>query len=94
MKLTYLTLILTPALSKQKQNVISNNQHGFLTGSLVNSNLVSFLTDVSKNMNYGKETHAVYTDFQSAFDKVGHLIFLNKLCISGIHGSLLNCFKS
>lgn len=71
--------LVSPALFKHIQNVISNHQHEFLSGRSVNLNLISFISDAAKNIGDSKETHAVYTDFQSAFDKADHLILLSKL---------------
>jgi ribonucleases P/MRP protein subunit RPP40 len=45
-------------------------------------------------MEQGGQVDVIYTDFAKAFDRVDHVILLNKLQALGIHGDLLRWTKS
>lgn len=69
-------------------------QHGFLGGRSTVSNLIAFTDDLSKGMESGGQVDAVYTDYAKAFDRIDHVILLEKLQAAGIHGDLLRWFCS
>lgn len=87
------SMVHTP-LSQHIETVLSIHQHGFRKGFSVQTNLVSFATDLSVNLDKGLEVDAIYTHFSSAFDKVDHTMLLSKLKSSGVCGSILNWFQS
>lgn len=73
---------------------IPEQQHGFLRKRSTTSNLASFSSFVLENMDHGGQVDVIYTDFEKAFDRVDHVILLNKLQILGIHGDLLRWTES
>lgn len=73
---------------------ISDMQHGFLKGRSTVSNLATFTDYVFSHMEGGGQVDVIYTDFEKAFDRVDHVILLNKLNALGIHGDLLRWVSS
>lgn len=73
---------------------IPEQQHGFLRGRSTTTNLACFTNFVLENMENGGQVDVIYTDFEKAFDRVDHVILLNKLQILGIHGDLLRWTES
>lgn len=82
------------ALSGAFQHIIDSKQHGFISGRSVDTNLYVYLNFIYKSFEEGADTHAIYTDFRKAFDKVNHNILLSKLFSYGITGMLLAWLKS
>lgn len=70
------------------------NQHGFLPHKSTATNLVEYICDISKAVDYNNEVHAIYLDFKKAFDLVNHDILIKKIASFGIHGSLLRWCES
>lgn len=58
---------------------ISQHQHGFINKKSTTSNLLNFVEYTHEAFVDKFQVDAVYTDFQKAFDKVGHGILLYKL---------------
>ncbi|KAL0820084.1 hypothetical protein ABMA28_006029 [Loxostege sticticalis] len=69
-------------------------QHGFLKNRSTTSNLITFTDFLTAGMDGRGEVHAVFTDYCKAFDRIDHLILLNKLLSAGIHGNLFRWFTS
>lgn len=86
--------LLTPTLTRHVNSSLSDAQHGFRRGRSIETNLTTFVSDLSSSLDKGIEIDAIYTDFSSAFDKVNHAVLLNKLNLRGIFGSLLDWFTS
>lgn len=86
--------LVCPFITRHLENVISENQHGFKKGRSVQTNLVSFMSYLGKEIDRGRQVDAIYMDFSSAFDKVCHSRLLCKLRKYGIDGNLLQWFKS
>lgn len=81
-------------VSNHVKHIIIENQHGFVRGRNLETNLLNFL----ENLNEGFESHSqvdsVYTDFKKAFDKINHAVLLRRLAEVGICGSLLRWIQS
>lgn len=86
--------LICPIITQHIDIAISDFQHGFRMGRSAETNLVSFISDISKEVDSGYQVDTIYTDFSSAFDKVSHSLLIAKLEANGVHGSLLNWFKS
>ncbi|KAJ3662053.1 hypothetical protein Zmor_006420 [Zophobas morio] len=69
--------------------VIPSQQHGFIPGRSVSSNLLCSLNDWSRELDSGNPVDVIYFDFSKAFDKVPTRRLLHKLESVGIRGSLL-----
>ncbi|CAH2095635.1 unnamed protein product [Euphydryas editha] len=81
-------------MSQHFDNSLVNSQHGFRDGLSVQTNLSNFITDLMVEVDKGNEIDVIYTDFSSAFDKVDHIIVLNKLSQCGIGPCLLKWIES
>lgn len=73
---------------------VPNTQHGFMRRRSTTSNLACFTSYLLKNTDRGGQVDVIYTDFEKAFDRVDHVILLNKLFRLGIRGDLLRWIKS
>jgi hypothetical protein len=71
-----------------KHHVIPDNQHGFMPGKSITSNLLCCLSDWTKLLDLGRPLDVVYFDFAKAFDRVPRKLLLFKLQHIGIRGSL------
>jgi hypothetical protein len=71
-----------------KHHVIPDNQHGFMPGKSITSNLLCCLSDWTKLLDLGRPLDVVYFDFAKAFDPVPRKLLLFKLQRIGIRGSL------
>ena len=69
-----------------KYNLISNSQHGFLSGKSCLSNLLEFYNVTLDWLDNKNSLDIIYLDFTKAFDKVPHLRLMSKLNSYGIGG--------
>ena len=78
-------------LNKTLDDVLHHRQHGFRRGLSCQTQLCATYNDLAKAADDGHTTHAIVMDFKKAFDKVPHLLLLQKLqIIPGINTQLLN----
>ena len=73
----------------QRENFLSNLQHGFISKRSCVTNLLSTLDDWTELLDSGSPVDVIYLDFSKAFDSVPHLRLLEKLKIYGICDDLL-----
>lgn len=86
--------VVYPHFYNHVSNEICQNQHGFVCNRSTATNLICFTDYVSRCFNDKQQVDTVYTDFSKAFDKVPHLLLLEKLKSYGINGSLINwCYS-
>lgn len=78
----------------QISNFIIDEQHGFVRGRSVETNLSLYTDFIYQNLEQGLQVDAVYTDFSKAFDKVDHGILVAKLEGMGFASDLISWFKS
>ncbi|KAJ3652587.1 hypothetical protein Zmor_018539 [Zophobas morio] len=67
-------------------NIIPTEQHGFVPGRSVTTNLLCSLEDWTKTLDSGESTDVLYLDFSKAFDRVPlrHLLLkLNHFDVRG-----------
>ncbi|CAG9136268.1 unnamed protein product [Plutella xylostella] len=83
-----------PLLMNHTKPFLTDSQHGFITKRSVNTNLVTFVSDLCQEIDNGSQIDAIYTDFSSAFDKVNHCLLLRKLESFGVYGPFLEWFRS
>ena len=73
----------------RKHNVISQQQHGFLSRRSTVTNLIETLNDWTIALKHRHLTTSVFVDYSKAFDVVSHSKLLYKLSNMGISGDLL-----
>ena len=72
-----------------KNNLINQEQHGFVPGRSTQSQLLVHYKDIFEAMEEGVRIDTVFLDFSKAFDKVAHYILLKKVAKHGIKGKYL-----
>ena len=78
----------------QRNNLISDIQHGFLPGRSCYTNLLPFMDSLTQARDDGLISDAIFFDFSKAFDKVPHKPLLHKLQTYGGCGELLQWTNS
>ena len=77
-------------LVERLATIVTATQHGFLPTRSIESNLISFIHNLSCSIEDSNSiTATLYTDFAKVFDKVPHDVLLRKLANYGIGGRLL-----
>ncbi|KAJ3654334.1 hypothetical protein Zmor_013529 [Zophobas morio] len=74
--------------------IIPSQQHGFLPGKYIQSNLLCCLSDWTKEIDVGSPTDVMYPDFSKPFDHVPKRRLLHKLQHLGLRGNLLKWIGS
>ena len=74
-------------------NILFELQHGFREKRSCETQMVTLVDEMSKNMQLGKQTDLILLDFNKVFDKVAHEKLISKLHIYGIRGKTLSCVK-
>lgn len=74
-------------------NILPDNQHGFLPDRSVTTNLLSAVNAWTSSLDTNVPTDVIYLDFEKAFDRVPHQRLLSKLEHYGVRGNLLNWIK-
>jgi hypothetical protein len=73
----------------QRNNLISENQHGFVPGRSCITQLLEVLDIWTSIIDEGGSVDVIYMDYQKAFDSVPHRQLLGKLSALGIRGRVL-----
>ena len=73
----------------ERNNLLSECQHGFVAGRSCTTNLLAVLEDWTACLDTGVPIDAIYLDFAKAFDSVPHARLLSKLAAHGIKGNVL-----
>lgn len=74
-------------------DVIPNEQHGFIRGRSVMTNLLYCVNNWSRSVDNKQPVDVIYLDFAKAFDRVSHAKLIDKLKHAGIRGGLLLWIK-
>ena len=72
----------------EDHHIICRNQHGFRKGRSCLTQLLNHVDLILKNLLNNSDTDAIYLDYAKAFDKVDHLILLEKIHAYGIRGKV------
>ena len=73
---------------------IPKEQHGFLPGKSIQSNLLSCLSQSTSEIERGNTLDAIYLDFSKVFDRVPKRRLLHKLRHVGVSGLLLKWLEA
>ena len=74
--------------------LITDNQHGFMTGRSCTTNLIAFMNKLTETVDNGDSADVFYLDFAKAFDKVPKIRLLAKLEAKGIQGQILKWIEA
>ena len=75
-------------------HILVNYQHGFRRGHSCESQLITIVEHLARNLDHGKQTDVLLLDFSKAFDTVPHKCLLKKLDHYWIHGQLIKWIES
>lgn len=81
--------IVATKLSSLLKNIIIGEQHGFVKGRSVTTNLVLYHDYTCNAVERGEQVYSIYTDVRKAFGSVNHALLAGKLRAMGINGALL-----
>ena len=60
-----------------KHKLLNSSQHGFLKARSCLTNMLCFLEEITKWTDVGSPVDIIYLDFQKAFDKVPHQVYMS-----------------
>ena len=75
-------------------NILYMLQHGFRAKRSTETQLLTFVQDLYKNLRDNKQTDVIVMDFAEAFDKVSHKKLIRKLKEYGINSSINQWMES
>jgi hypothetical protein len=78
----------------KRNKIISEHQHGFLSGRSTQTQLLQCLNDWSRAIDNGAFVDVLYIDISKAFDSVSHKLLMEKLRSYGIAGKFLRWIGS
>ena len=87
-------IIVSKIILDVTKNYISVDQHGFIPGRSVTTNLMKFTSECITSMENKVQVDTIYTDLKAAFDKIDHQILLHKLSRLGISTQLVTWLES
>ena len=73
----------------ESNKILYDWQHGFRSKRSTETQLVTLIHELGKNLDNRKQTDITVLDFSKAFDKVSHQLLFTKLDHYGIRGSTL-----
>ena len=77
----------------EKNNILSNLQHGFRKRRSCETQLLLTITDLAEGLNRGASIDAVLLDFSKAFDKVPHERLILKMSHCGLDEQVVTWVK-
>lgn len=89
-----LEIVVGEVISFNCRSFICPEQHGFMPGRSVTSNLMEFTNFCIENIAAGRQVDAVYTDLKAAFDRLDHTIVLQKLAKLGFSSRMCRWLES
>lgn len=77
-----------------KNDILSDDQYGFMNGSSTSDALHRFATEIINNLNTGNKCIGVFLDLAKAFDTVPHKKLLDVLIHYGVRGTVSKLIES
>jgi hypothetical protein len=74
-------LLVYRGIYNELKNLMSINQHGFMTNRSTITNLLEYASFVLNSIEDGNQVDSVYTDFSKVFDRVRHQLLLNEIYV-------------
>lgn len=87
-------MIVSNVVLEQAKRYVSADQHGYMPGRSVATNLLDFCTTCFEQLENGTQVDVIYTDLKAAFDSIDHTILLAKLTKLGTSNRLSSWFHS
>ena len=72
-------IIVSSAISRSTKHYISPDQHGFMAGRSVTTNLLDFTSSYITEIERKAQVDVIYTDLKAAFDRIDHRTLLEKI---------------
>ena len=72
-------IIVSKVVLSCTKSYISTDQHGFMPGRSVSTNLLDFTSTCITHMERKAQIDVIYTDLKAAFDRIDHRILLKKI---------------
>ncbi|XP_055527385.1 uncharacterized protein LOC129720000 [Wyeomyia smithii] len=76
-------LVVSAAIQRSTRHYISSDQHGFMSGRSVTTNLLDFTSSCINELECKAQVDVIYTDLKAAFDRINHRILLEKILRMG-----------
>lgn len=77
-----------------RNNLITNSQHGFRSGRSTLTQLLQHFEKIFANLANGEDTDTLYLDYAKAFDKVDHELLLKKMILYGFPPNIVRWVSS
>ncbi|XP_053690885.1 uncharacterized protein LOC128739423 [Sabethes cyaneus] len=87
-------IIVGGALIQRTRHYISSDQHGFMAGRSVTTNLLDFTSNCIAVMERKLQVDVIYTDLKAAFDRINHRILLDKILRLGASQQFVTWLRS
>lgn len=87
-------IIVAGVVLSETRRYISVDQHGFIPGRSVSTNLLNFTSVCLNHIQDRAQVDVIYTDLKAAFDKIDHLILLKKISRLGASQQFVSWLSS
>ena len=77
-----------------RNNLITNSQHGFRSGRSTLTQLLQHFEKLFANLANGEDTDTLYLDYTKAFDKVDHELLSKKMVLYGFPPNIVRWVSS
>jgi hypothetical protein len=77
-----------------ENNLLLPSQHGFMPKKSTVSNLLEYMEEVTKILDFGDPVDSIYIDYAKCFDKISHRHLVLKISKYGITGKVLHWLEN
>ena len=86
-------IVSTNMMRNMKQHICSD-QHGFMAGRSVTTNLLDFTSSCISELERKMQVDVIYTDLKAAFDRINHRLLLSKISRLGASPQFVTWLRS